>query len=177
MRAPAALDSPDFRKTNRLAASASLVILVLTSSLAHAAPPSTSRPFRVIDKNGTFVGHTVTENLVAREINGTWVSFFVHAAFGIYDSNAIYLHYTTTDCSGGSYLPHSSMFAEGTRVGSRLFYPADQQVVTPQSHRLVYGSGEEGPCYTSVGIAEVYGATATMNLDSLGLVLPFRAVQ
>ena len=176
MRARVEMSSQDFCKTNRLAVSA-LVILVLTSSLAHAAPPSTSRPFRVIDKNGALVGHTVTENVVAREINGNWVSFFVHAAFGIYDSNAIYLHYTTTDCSGGSYLPHSSMFAEGTRVGSRLFYPADQQVLTPQSHRLVYGTGEEGPCYASVGIAEVYGATATMNLDSLGLVLPFRAVQ
>lgn len=177
MRALAELDSQDFCKTNRLAASASIAILVLTASLAHAAPPSTSRPFRVIDKNGTLVGHAVTENLVAREINGTWVSFFVHAAFGIYDSDAIYLHYTTTDCSGGSYLPHSSMFAEGTRVGPRLYYPADQQVLTPQSHRVVYGSGQEGPCYASAGIEEVYGATATMNLETLGLVLPFRAVQ
>ncbi|HZI66699.1 MAG TPA: hypothetical protein VFF17_09070 [Thermoanaerobaculia bacterium] len=157
--------------------SASLVMLLLASSLAYAAPPSSSRPFRVIDRNGALVGHVVTENLVAREISGTWVTFYVHAGFGIYDSNAIYLHYTTTDCRGAAYIPHSSMFAEGTRVGSRLYYPADQQVLTPQSHKLVYGSGEEGPCYAAAGIADVYGTAASANVDSFGLALPFRAVQ
>ncbi|HVE65063.1 MAG TPA: hypothetical protein VNC59_00670 [Thermoanaerobaculia bacterium] len=155
----------------------SLVFLFLASSLAQAAPPSSSRPFRVVDRNGALVGQVVTENLVAREINGNWVTFYVHAGFGIYDSNAIYLHYTTTNCSGAAYLPHTSMFAEGTRVGPRLYYPADQQVLTPQSHKIIYGSGEEGPCYAAAGIADVYGTAASANVEGFGLALPFRAVQ
>ena len=77
--------------------------MVLTASLAQGAPAGGSNhPFRVIDKRGKLVGYTVTENMVAREINGVWVSFYVHPTDpdGIFDSDAIYLNYLTTDCSG-----------------------------------------------------------------------------
>src|SRR5512132_849326 len=102
-------------------------VLFLSSSLAQAVPPSTARPFRVIDKNGVLVGYTVTENVVAREINGNWVTFYIHTGLGIFDSSAIYVYYTTADCSGTQYIPKYSTFSEGTRVGPTLYYPADQQ--------------------------------------------------
>src|SRR5437016_4216313 len=96
--------------------------LLLTASLAHAAPNGSNRggAFRVMDKNNNLVGYTVTDNMVAREINGVWVTFYVHPAVGIYDSDAIYLQYTTTDCTGTAYITHYSTFSEGTRVGPRL---------------------------------------------------------
>ena len=180
MRARALTDSRKDWRTNRrgtaLASVAVAVSLVLTSSLAYAVPPGTARPFRVIDKNGALVGYTVTENIVAREINGNWVSFYVHTAQGIFDSNAIYIYYTTADCSGTRYIPHYSSFAEGTRVGSRLYYPADQQVLNPQSLRVA-DANTEGPCLAASDISGVYGTAATVNIDTFGLELPFKAVQ
>lgn len=154
-----------------------LLTLLLTSSLTYAVPPGSARPFRVIDKNGALVGYTVTENLVAREINGTWVTFYVHSGLGVFDSNAIYVYFMTSDCRGDRYISHYSMFAEGTRVGPRLYYPVDTQVLTPQSLRVVYGSGEESACAAAFDVSGVYGTAATVNVDTFGLVLPFRAVQ
>jgi hypothetical protein len=133
--------------------------------------------FRVLDKNGALVGYTVTENVVARQIGGNWVTFYIHTGLGIFDSNAIYVYYTTADCSGTQYIPKYSTFSEGTRVGPTLYYPADQQVLTPQSLRVVYAGGEEGPCQASSYTPGVYGTAATVNVDSFGLQLPFRAVQ
>jgi hypothetical protein len=126
---------------------------------------------------GALVGYAVNENLVAREIGANWVTFYVHTAYGIFDSNAIYLYYTTTDCSGTRYVPHYSIFAEGTRVGSQLYYPADSQVLTPQSLRVEYGSGDLGPCLAGNGLAGVYGTATTVNVDSFNVQLPFRATQ
>jgi hypothetical protein len=155
-------------------------ILFLSSPLARAVQPGSAKPFRVIDRNGALVGYTVTENLVARQIGGNggnWVTFYVHTGLGIFDSNAIYVYYTTSDCSGTQYLPKYSTFAEGTRVGPTLYYPTDQQVLNPQSLHVVYGSGEVGSCLATSDIAGVYGAAATVTVDSFGLVLPFKAVQ
>jgi hypothetical protein len=134
--------------------------------------------FRVLDKNGTLVGYTVTENMVAREIDGNWVTFYVHTALGIFDSNAIYVYYTTADCNGTRYIPHYSTFSEGTRVGPKLYYPADQQVLNPHSLRVAYGNGDpDGPCLAASDIPGVYGTAVTVNVDSFGLELPFKAVQ
>ena len=154
--------------------------LLLTAPLAHGAPaggPNHVGPFRVIDKNNNLVGYTVSDNLVARDINGVWVTFYVHPAMGIFDSDAIYLNYTTTDCSGTAYITHYSTFSEGTRVGSKLYYPADQQQLNPLSLRVAYGTGQPGPCYPASNIAGVYGVATTVDVDSFGLELPFRAVQ
>jgi hypothetical protein len=137
----------------------------------------TPHVFRVIDKNGTLVGYTVTENMVAREIDGIWVSFYIHTSVGIFDSEAIYVHYVTSDCTGTPYVTRYSTFFEGTRVGPKLYYPTDQQILTPQSVRVLYGSGEQGTCYPAPNIPGVYGVAATVEVNSFGLELPFKAVQ
>ncbi|PYQ32386.1 MAG: hypothetical protein DMF55_13330 [Acidobacteria bacterium] len=99
--------------------------------------------FRVLDKRGKLVGYTVTENMVAREIDGVWVTFYVHPVdrAGIFNSEAIYLHYLTTDCSGTAYVTHYSTFSEGTRVGPKLYYPTDQQQLNPRSLRVAREDG------------------------------------
>lgn len=154
-----------------------LVGLWLIGSSVIAAPPTNARPFRVVDRNGALVGYTVTENVVAREIGANWVTFYVHTGLGIFDSNAIYLYYTTADCSGTSYIPHYSTFAEGTRVGGKLYYPLDSQVLNPQSTRVVNGAGEAGQCFQASDVNGVYGAATTVNVDTFNLQLPFRATQ
>jgi hypothetical protein len=156
--------------------------LLLTAPLASGAPAgaaSQSDPhiFRVVDRNGSLVGYTVTENMVAREIDNVWVTFYVHPAVGIFDSGAIYLHYLTPGCTGASYVTHYSTFSEGTRVGSRLYYPKDQRQLTPKSFRIASPSGEDGVCYAASDIPGVYGLAATVDVDSFGLELPFRAQQ
>jgi hypothetical protein len=165
---------------------ARILLVVMSSFLAvmpsRAAGGSNGRGdphvFRVIDKLGTLVGYTVTENMVARQIGADWVTFYVHTGLGIFDSNAIYVYYMTTDCSGTRYIPHYSTFAEGTRVGPQLYYPADQQVLNPQSVRVVYGNGDpDGLCQATSNLSGVFGTVATVNVDSFGLQLPFKAVQ
>lgn len=152
--------------------------LLLTASLGQALPPSGNmRPFRVVDRNGALVGYALTENLVAREINGDWVTFYLHTALGIFDSNAIYVYFTTADCSGTRYIPHYSMFAEGTRVGPNLYYPVGQQTFNPQSLRVVNANGAEGQCLAASDLTGVYGVATTVNVDAFGLQLPFKAVQ
>jgi hypothetical protein len=155
--------------------------LLLAASLAYGAPAGNGRSdphvFKVVDKNGSIVGYTVTENMVAREIDGVWVTFYVHPAVGIYDSGALYLNYLTTDCTGTSYITHYSTFSEGTRVGSKLYYPKDQQQLTPRSVRVAYASGEDGACYPASDIAGVYGVATTVDVSSFGLELPFKAQQ
>jgi len=135
--------------------------------------------FRVLAKRGTLVGYTVTENVVAREINGVWVTFYVHPADpdGIFNSDAIYLHYLTTDCTGTAYITHYSTFSEGTRVGSKLYYPTDQQQVNPRSLRVAHGHAQPGPCYPASDISGIYGVATTVDIDSFGLEIPFTAVQ
>jgi hypothetical protein len=134
--------------------------------------------FRVLDKHGTLVGYTVTENRVARQIGTDWVTFYVHTGLGIFDSSAIYVYYSSADCTGTRYIPHYSTFAEGTRVGPKLYYPADQQVMTPQSVRVVFGNGDpDGPCEATSNLLGVFGTAATVDVDSFGLELPFKAVQ
>jgi hypothetical protein len=154
--------------------------LLLTTSLAQAAPAGGSnRPFRVVDKRGNLVGYTVTDNMVAREINGLWVTFYVHPADpdGIFNSDAIYLHYLTTDCSGTPYVTHYSTFSEGTRVGSKLYYPTDQQQLNPLSLRVAHGDGALDACQAASNISGVYGAATTVDVSSFGLELPFTATQ
>jgi hypothetical protein len=133
--------------------------------------------FRVVDKHGKFVGYSLSENLVAREINGVWVTFYVQTGIGIFDSRAIFVHYLTTDCTGPRYVSHYSTFAEGTRVGSTLYYPTDTQVLSPRSLRVISGDGEEGVCSPASGIPGVYGVPTTIEVDSFGLEVPFKAIQ
>jgi hypothetical protein len=133
--------------------------------------------FRVLDKNGRLVGYSLTDNLVAREINGTWVTFYTQSGLGIFDSGAIYVHYLTTDCSGPRYVTHYSNFSEGTRVGPTMYYPADAQVLTPRSLRVFYGNGDEGLCALAPDVSGVYGLATTVDVNSFGLEPPFKAVQ
>jgi len=168
-----------------LQASAKILLAVMSFFLAtmpaQAAGGSNGRGdphvFRVLDKRGTLVGYTVTDNMVAREVDGTWVTFYVHPAFGIFDSDAVYLHYTTTDCTGTPYITHYSTFSEGTRVGSKLYYPTDQQELNPRSLRVARGHAPDGPCYPASDIPGVYGVATTVDIDSFGLEVPFKAVQ
>jgi hypothetical protein len=135
--------------------------------------------FRVLDKRGNLVGYTVTENMVAREIDGVWVTFYVHpaASNGIFNSDAIYLYYLTTDCSGTPYVTHYSTFSEGTRVGAKLYYPTDYQQLNPRSLRVAHGSRPDGPCYPASNIPGVYGVATSVEVDSFGFEVPFTAVQ
>ncbi len=151
--------------------------LLLTAPLAYGAPAGGNDPhvFKVVDKNGNLVGYTVTQNMVVREIDDVWVTFYVHPAVGIYDSEAIYLHYLTLDCTGTSYITHYSTFSEGTRVGSRLYYPKDQQQLNPRSVRVASANGEDGACYPTSDIPGVYGVATTVDVRSFGLELPFKA--
>ncbi|HEY3172612.1 MAG TPA: hypothetical protein VGK86_08560 [Thermoanaerobaculia bacterium] len=130
-----------------------------------------------MDKNNNLVGYTVTDNMVAREINGVWVTFYVHPVVGIYDSDAIYLQYTTTDCTGTAYITHYSTFSEGTRVGPKLYYPTGQQQLNPQSFRIAHGDGRPDACYPTSNIPGVYGVATTVDVESFGLELPFTATQ
>jgi len=123
------------------------------------------------------VGYSVTDNLVAREINDVWVTFYVQPGLGIFDSGAIYLYYLTADCTGTRYVTHYSTFSEGTRVGSTLYYPTGAQVLSPRSLRVVTGNGDEGVCSPASDISGVYGVATTVEVDSFGLELPFKAVQ
>ena len=133
--------------------------------------------FRVIDKHGKLVGYSLTENIVAREIDGVWVTFYVQPGTGIFNSRAIYVYYTTTDCSGTPYLTHYSNFSEGTRVGSKLYYPTDAQELTPRSLRVASGNGEQGLCTLAPDFSGVFGIAMTVDIDSFGLELPFKATQ
>jgi len=165
-----------------LRASAKISLAIMACSLAAASAQAASgrgdpHVFRVLDRRGTLVGYTVTDNMVAREIDGTWVTFYVHPAFGIYDSDAIYFHYVTTDCTGTRYITHYSTFSEGTRVGPKLYYPTDQHQLIPRSLRVAHGSGPDGPCYPVSDIPGVYGVATSVDVDSFGFEVPFKAVQ
>jgi hypothetical protein len=168
-----------------LQASAKILLAVMAFFLAampgHATGGSNGRGdphvFRVLDKRGTLVGYTVTDNMVAREIDGAWVTFYVSPASGIFDSDAIFLHYLTTNCTGTAYITHYSTFSEGTRVGSKLYYPTDQQQLNPQSLRVTYGHSPDSPCYLASDIAGIYGVATTVDVDSFGFEPPFKASQ
>lgn len=162
---------------------AAMSLLLMTTTLTYADGRGSSQGrkdmhlFRVVDRHGKLVGYSVTENLVAREIDGVWVTFYVQPALGIFDSRAIYVYYLTTDCTGTRYLTHYSTFSEGTRVGSTLYYPTDALVLSPRSLRVTAEDGEEGICSPALDISGVYGVATTVEIDSFGLEVPYRAVQ
>jgi hypothetical protein len=135
------------------------------------------KPFRVVDKNAKVVGVALTENLVVREIDGTFVTFTVHPVLGIFDSGAIYVSFATADCTGTRYVPHYTAFSEGVRVGSKLFYPIGQQELTPGSVRVVFADETESACFVAAAIPGSYGEAVTVDVTSFGLEPPFKAVQ
>ncbi len=144
---------------------------------ASAGAGNSPQAFRVLDKHNKLVGYSLSDNLVARQINGVWVTFYAQPASGIFDSRAIYVYYLTTDCSGARYVTHYSNFSEGTRVGPTLYYPVDAQVLTPRSLRVVSGNGEESFCAQAPDVAGVYGLASTVEVNSFALEPPFRATQ
>ena len=171
-----------FGSPGRLIKSAALflaaaTLFLATESFAHAANPNGNpHAFRVVDRRGRLVGYSLTDHLVARQINGVWVTFYAHPASGIFDSRAIYLYYLTSDCSGTPYVTHYSNFSEGTRVGSTMYYPTDAQEFTPRSLRVAFGSGEEGACSLAPNVSGAFGVATTIDIDSFGLEPPFKAV-
>jgi hypothetical protein len=132
--------------------------------------------FRVVDKRGKLVGYSLTENLVAREVNGVWVTFYVQPGRGIFDSKAIYFFYLTNDCSGPRYIPHYSTFGEGTRVGPSLHYPVGAEELNPRSVRLA-SAQDEGLCTAATDAAGVYGVATSVEIDSFNVEPPFKATQ
>jgi hypothetical protein len=154
-----------------------VVFALVTAAGAFAGNGNSQGRFRVLDKHGKLVGYSLTDNLVAREIDGVWVTFYVQPGRGIFDSRAIYVHYLTADCSGPRYITHYSNFSEGTRVGPTLYYPADAQDLTPRSQRVVSGNGEEGLCTLATEAPGFFGLVTTVDVESFGLELPFKAVQ
>jgi hypothetical protein len=172
-----------FRSPSRLLKSATLFVAVTTlflatAKFAQAANGNGNVPhaFRVVDRHGKLVGYSLTDNLVARQINGVWVTFYAHPGTGIFDSRAIYLYYLTSDCSGTPYVTHYSNFSEGTRVGSTMYYPTDAQELTPRSLRVASGDGEPGLCSLAPNVSGVFGVATTVDVDSFGLEPPFKAV-
>jgi len=160
---------------------AAMSLFLMTTTLTYADGNSSQgrgdpHIFRVVDKHGKLVGYSVTDNLVAREIDGVWVTFHVQPALGIFDSGAVYVYYLTTDCTGTRYLTHYSNFSEGTRVGSKLYYPTDALVLSPRSLRVAAEDGES-LCSPALDVPGAYGVAATVEVDSFGLELPFKAVQ
>jgi hypothetical protein len=152
-------------------------LFLATAKFAYAANGNGNlHAFRVVDKRGRLVGYSLTENVVAREVDGVWVTFYSQPATGIFDSRAIYIYYSTSDCSGTPYITHYSNFSEGTRVGPTLYYPTDAQELTPRSLRLAFGSGEEGACSLAPNVSGVFGVATTVDVDSFGLEPPFKAV-
>jgi hypothetical protein len=172
-----------FRPFNRVFRPAAFLfsamsLLLATATVALAGNGNSPHAFRVIDKHGNLVGYSLTDNVVARQINGAWVTFYVHPATGIFDSRAIYVYYLTTDCSGTPYITHYSNFSEGTRVGSTLYYPTGAEELIPRSQKLVFGIGEEGVCSAAVAnISGAFGVATTADVDSFGLEPPFKAVE
>ncbi len=175
------------RSFNRSRRSASLFFLAIGLLLAAPGPASADNGnpqgqgnphvFRVVDRRGKLVGYSLTENLVAREVDGVWVTFYVQPGLGIYDSQMIYVLYLTPDCTGTRYIAHYSTFSEGTRVGPTLYYPVGTLELSPRSVRVVTGDGEEGVCAPAPGVPGVYGVATTVDVDSFALEPPFKAVQ
>lgn len=151
-------------------------LFLATAKFAHAGNGNSPHAFRVIDRRGRLVGYSLTDNVVARQINGVWVTFYAHPGTGIFDSRAIYLYYLTSDCSGTAYVTHYSNFSEGTRVGSTMYYPTDAQELTPRSLRVASGDGELSLCSLGPNVSGVFGVATTVDVDSFGLEPPFKAV-
>jgi hypothetical protein len=160
--------------------SRSVVLLAMAAAwfLAGASALRAENPhvFRVVDRRGRLVGYPLTENLVAREINGVWVTFYLQPGTGIFDSRGIYVAYLTNDCTGTPYIAHYSTFSEGTRVGPTLYYPVGTQELTPRSVRVA-SAGEPGVCTAAPYVPGVYGVATTVEIDTFGLEAPFKAVQ
>jgi hypothetical protein len=135
--------------------------------------------FRVVDNNGKLVGYPISDNIVARSIDRFWVQFYIHPVYGITDSQAIYAYFTTADCTGTPYMPRYRVFLEGVRVGSKLYYPTNAAEMSPGSLRIV----TEQPSYDTACHAitdrytYMFGVATSIDVDSFGLELPFKAVQ
>ena len=156
---------------------AGVMLALATAAGALAGNGNSPQAFRVLDKHNKLVGYSLSDNLVARQINGVWVTFYTQSASGIFDSRAIYVYYLTTDCSGPRYVTHYSNFSEGTRVGPTLYFATDAQILTPRSTRVISGDGEEGLCGQTLEVAGSYGVAASIEVDSLALEPPFKATQ
>lgn len=163
-------------RSSRIFAAAGFALAIAAGASAGNGNSSQGQ-FRVLDRHNKLVGFSLTDNLVARDIDGTWVTFYVQPGTGIFDARAIYVHYLTTDCSGPRYVTHYSNFSEGTRVGNTMYYPADAQILTPRSLRVVYANGQEGLCTQAPDVSGVFGLATTVDVDSFGLELPFKAAR
>src|SRR5438094_614937 len=82
--------------------------------------PSGGSDLVVADANGVTIGSLLQRGLVARKINGTWVSIENLDATGVYADGAdsFGFVYTSSDCSGTRYMAASDLPRRGLTVGS-----------------------------------------------------------
>ena len=64
---------------------AGVMFALATASGALAGNGNSPQAFRVLDKHNKLVGYSLSDNLVARQINGVWVTFYAQPASGIFD--------------------------------------------------------------------------------------------
>lgn len=157
-------------------------LFMLSLSLFGEGPNGRGDPhvFRIVDKNDKLVGYTVTDNVVTRQIGDIWVSFYVHPALGVFDSEAMYVYYLTPDCTGTQYVPRYRVFSEGIRVGSKLYYPTDFERLTMQSTQIITEQPAvyDTTCYHLTGPnTYVYSRISKVAIESFGFELPFKATQ
>jgi len=135
--------------------------------------------FRVVDRDGKLVGYSVSDNIVAREIDKLWVSFYLHPATGIFDSEAVYVYFATADCTGTRHLPRYRVWLEGVRVGSQLYYPTDCFEMSPRSVRVVTERTDyDTACHVITDVwSYFFGPVASVEVGSFGLQPPFRVMQ
>jgi hypothetical protein len=123
--------------------------------------PSGAFGLRVVDSNGVLVGNLLSQDLVTRQINGTLLAFgFLRDGI----SSPVYVLYTSSDCTGASYLDGRSLPIGAGFDNGTLYYPdpANLQVLTANSFQALT-SGVLSSC-VQITLPGSYGPIVTSPL-------------
>lgn len=138
---------------------------------------TTSSGPRVVDANGKDVGAFFGQHAL-RRVGDAWLLIPV-AANGFLSLVGITFYFPASDCVGDAYLEISSEHALARYAqpqGSTLHFGGDTLgQATMFSYRFVDTSGAAGECQNfPSGLTNQYGRDTPVDLNSLGLTLPFR---
>jgi hypothetical protein len=164
-------------------------ILALTTGLGAATAASGAQPgSRVVDSAGKVLGNLSGQDIVERNVNGTWVGIspVTPQGFQTYPDSVILL-YTTSNCTGQAYMEADELPVTGELFGSingavatsaTLYYPAPPYSPAPafNSQGTFTGPNNAMQCCTSMGAtvscgyipvvgSGLYGPAKTENLD------------
>jgi hypothetical protein len=118
----------------------------------------------VVDANQAQVGYLIDPNLVVMQDGQYWIYFGLGATN--FQEDGVTLYFTSSNCSGTSFVTNGDTLRHGSVSGNQLFYPGDPMQTRTFFSQKRITNGMLGACVQlGSGQTDLGGPTQMVNLS------------